>query len=98
MKKTAKKKSAVRKASTPVKKRAAAKPALVAARKAAAPAKKKTSSAVPQKATGALDGGGKLSFNHAMIYVKDVQRGLEFYRQWLGFKVIEDFRHEGKSV
>ena len=39
-----------------------------------------------------------LSFNHAMIYLKDVQRGLEFYRNWLGFKVIEDFRHEGKSV
>jgi predicted enzyme related to lactoylglutathione lyase len=41
---------------------------------------------------------GKLTFNHAMIYMKDVGRGLEFYRDWLGFKLIEDFRHEGKSV
>ena len=39
-----------------------------------------------------------LSFNHAMIYLKDVRRGLEFYRNWLEFKVTEDFRHEGKSV
>ena len=41
---------------------------------------------------------GKLTFNHAMIYMKDVGRGMEFYRDWLGFKLIEDFRYEGKSV
>ncbi|MGC1687605.1 MAG: VOC family protein [Candidatus Acidiferrales bacterium] len=41
---------------------------------------------------------GKLSFNHAMIYVKDVERGLRFYRDLLGFKLIEDFRHEGTAV
>lgn len=97
MKKTARKKAAVRKAGTPAKKRATTKPARVTAKKAAAPAKK-TSSAAPQKPTVTPDTGGKLSFNHAMIYVKDVQRGLDFYRNWLGFKVIEDFRHEGKSV
>ena len=33
-----------------------------------------------------------------MIYLKDVGRGIAFYKDWLGFKVIEDFRHEGKSV
>lgn len=42
--------------------------------------------------------GGKLTFNHSMIYVKDVERGLGFYRDLLGFKLIEDFRHEDKSV
>jgi catechol 2,3-dioxygenase-like lactoylglutathione lyase family enzyme len=41
---------------------------------------------------------GKLNFNHSMIYVKDVERGLNFYRDLLGFKLIEDFLHEGKPV
>lgn len=40
----------------------------------------------------------KLTFNHAMIYVKDVARALGFYHDLMGFKLIEDFRHEGKSV
>ena len=44
------------------------------------------------------DSGGKLTFNHAMIYVKDVERGIGFYRDLLGFKLIEDFRFEGTSV
>jgi catechol 2,3-dioxygenase-like lactoylglutathione lyase family enzyme len=38
-----------------------------------------------------MDTEGKLTFNHAMIYVKDVDRGLRFYRDLLGFKLIEDF-------
>jgi catechol 2,3-dioxygenase-like lactoylglutathione lyase family enzyme len=41
---------------------------------------------------------GKLTFNHAMIYVKDVELGLRFYRDFLGFKLIEDFRYEGTLV
>jgi lactoylglutathione lyase len=41
---------------------------------------------------------GKLSFNHAMVYVKDVERGLNFYRDLLGFKLIEDFRYGKKPV
>jgi catechol 2,3-dioxygenase-like lactoylglutathione lyase family enzyme len=45
-----------------------------------------------------LDAGGKLAFNHAMVYVKDVERGLSFYRDLLGFKLIEDFRYEKKPV
>ena len=40
----------------------------------------------------------KLTFNHAMIYAKDVERALGFYRDLLGFKLIEDFRYEGKAV
>ena len=38
------------------------------------------------------DSGGKLTFNHAMIYVKDVERGIGFYRDLLGFKLIEDLQ------
>jgi catechol 2,3-dioxygenase-like lactoylglutathione lyase family enzyme len=44
------------------------------------------------------DTDGKLTFNHAMVYVKDVERGLSFYRDLLGFKLIEDFRYEKKPV
>ncbi len=45
-----------------------------------------------------MDIKGQLTFNHAMIYVKDVDRGLRFYRDLLGFKLIEDFRYEGTQV
>ena len=33
-----------------------------------------------------------------MIYVKDVERGLRFYRDLPGFKLIEDFRYDGTPV
>jgi catechol 2,3-dioxygenase-like lactoylglutathione lyase family enzyme len=71
------------------------------------PAKRKASAkrtvvkkAVPKKGkvSTAPDADGTLTFNHAMIYVKDVERGLGFYHDLLGFKLIEDFRHEGKPV
>ena len=52
----------------------------------------------PDKAAVRLDNEGKLTFNHAMVYVKDVERGLSFYRDLLGFKLIEDFRYEKKPV
>ena len=42
--------------------------------------------------------GDKLTFNHAMVYSKDVRRSLGFYRDLLGFKLIEDFQHEGISI
>src|SRR5271157_520288 len=45
----------------------------------------------PAKAAAAPATGEKLTFNHAMIYVKDVERGLHFYRDFMGFKLIEDF-------
>ena len=44
------------------------------------------------------EAGDKLSFNHAMVYVKDVQRALDFYCDLLGFKMMDVFRHEGKPV
>src|SRR6202050_2643846 len=50
------------------------------------------------KASVTLDNEGKLTFNHAMIYVKDVERGIVFYRDLLGFKLIEDFQYEKKPV
>ena len=83
-KKTSAKKSRLAK---PVK-RAAAKPAK--AKRAAAPARKE---AVPPP-----DTGGKLAFNHAMVYAKDVERAMHFYRDMMGFKLIEDFRYEGIPV
>jgi catechol 2,3-dioxygenase-like lactoylglutathione lyase family enzyme len=87
-KKTAKKKvSAKKKSPTRPAKRAAAKPARTQPKKV---------SAAKVPAVPADD--GKLTFNHAMIYVKDVERGINFYRGWLGFKLIEDFRYEGKPV
>ncbi len=43
-------------------------------------------------------GGEKLTFNHAMVYAKDVQRALNFYRDLLGFKLVDEFRYEGKPV
>lgn len=58
--------------------------------------KKKEAAANARASSVAND--GKLTFNHAMVYVKDVERGLGFYRDLLGFKMVEDFRHEGKSV
>jgi len=33
-----------------------------------------------------------------MIYSKDVERGVRFYRDLLGFKLIEDFSFEAKPV
>ena len=51
-----------------------------------------------KKTSVTLDTGGKLTFNHAMLYVKDVERGLNFYRDLLGFKLVEDFHHEKKPV
>src|SRR5271165_2042332 len=52
----------------------------------------------PAKAVAAPETGDKLTFNHAMLYVKDVERGMRFYHDMLGFKLIEDFRYEGTPV
>ena len=55
-----------------------------AKRKAAAPKGKPESS--------------KLTFNHAMLYARDVARTSRFYSDMLGMKLIEEFRFEGKVV
>ena len=81
-----------RKATRKTKRVAAAKTATSkGARKAARPAK------TPAPKSPAID-GSKLNFNHAMVYTKDVDRALGFYCNLLGFKLIEDFRHEGRAV
>ena len=93
MKKPAKKKAVMKKSAS--KKSAATKAS------AARPAKKAATKKSPVKAPAVSappEDGSKLTFNHAMIYVKDVERGMNFYRDWLGFKLIEDFRYEGKPV
>jgi predicted enzyme related to lactoylglutathione lyase len=51
-----------------------------------------------KQATPAPEFESRLTFNHAMIYAKDVQRVMDFYREWMGFKLIEDFRYEGRVV
>ena len=62
----------------------------------AKPAKAERGKAIAAAVVPAND--GKLTFNHAMIYCKDVERGMRFYRDLMGFKLIEDFRYEGKPV
>ena len=93
-KKTAKKTSA-RRAVNP------SKPAVKAAKSAARKLAPKTITAKPAPrptASVAIPDDGKLTFNHAMVYVKDVNRALGFYRDLLGFKLIEDFRYDGIPV
>jgi len=103
MKKPAKKKTAAKKAAgsrTATKKKSTALRASKPASKRVAPKKTtaKKAQPAPKVSSAPPESDGKLSFNHAMIYVKDVQRGIDFYRDWLGFKLIEDFRHEGRAV
>ena len=55
---------------------------------------KKRKAAAPQSKPE----GSKLTFNHAMIYARDVARAQRFYSGMLGLKLIEEFRFEGKTV
>ena len=98
-KKSAKKKAVTKSAAKKTSaKKAATKRVAEPAKRAATPRAKQTAKTVPAKAPPALAPEDKLTFNHAMIYAKDVQRTLDFYRGWLGFRLIEDFRYEGKPV
>jgi len=69
-------------------------PAKRAVVKAKAAAKKARPAAKPAVAALA-ETGDKLTFNHAMIYSRDLSRALEFYRGMLGFKVVDEFLHDG---
>jgi catechol 2,3-dioxygenase-like lactoylglutathione lyase family enzyme len=89
-KKTAKKPAARRPAKSLVRPKPA-KPTKSAAKKPPLKPKAKVLAPVPTA-------DGKLTFNHAMVYVKDVNRALAFYRDLLGFKLIEDFRFDGVPV
>jgi catechol 2,3-dioxygenase-like lactoylglutathione lyase family enzyme len=71
----------------------------IGTKKRAAPERTKASAQRTKKASRPQpEAGDKLSFNHAMVYVKDVQRALDFYRDLLGFKLVDEFRHEGRPV
>lgn len=63
-------------------------------RKAAAPKTKPKPGVKPP----AKPDVSKLTFNHAMIYARDVARASRFYSGMLGLKLIEEFRFEGKVV
>ena len=91
------KKTSARRAPKPVKPAAQVKAAKSPAKKPA-PKTKAAKPAPPATATVGAPFDGKLTFNHAMIYCKDVERGVRFYRDLMGFKLIEDFRYEGTSV
>jgi catechol 2,3-dioxygenase-like lactoylglutathione lyase family enzyme len=88
--------SATRKKKTPSKPkgapRAAKKSAARGAKKSPAHAAKTASS------TPAPESGEKLTFNHAMVYARDVVRSMSFYRELLGFKLIEEFKHQGITL
>ena len=59
---------------------------------AARPAVRKTTKPAEEPA------GAKLTFNHAMIYARDVARSAAFYSGLLGFKQVDEFRYEGQPV
>ena len=92
-KKAAKKKTSIRRAVKIAKPSPKAKAAKAPPKKPAPKAK----AARPAPVAVSID-EGKLTFIHAMIYAKDVARALTFYRDLLGFKLIEDFRYDGKAV
>jgi catechol 2,3-dioxygenase-like lactoylglutathione lyase family enzyme len=82
-----------------------AKPSAKKAKKTPAPkAKSVAKRSLPVRHTktvapnAAAPTGDKLTFNHAMIYTKDVARSLAFYRDLLGFRLIEEFKHDGISL
>ena len=80
--------------------KSAKKKSVVRARKRSAPKKAMANSRAKRTSTpqSPAEVGEKLTFNHAMVYVKDVPRALDFYRELLGFKMVDEFRHEGKPV
>ena len=43
-------------------------------------------------------GQGDLKFNHAMVYSTDISRAVGFYRDLLGFEVLEEFRGGDRIV
>src|SRR5713101_7321783 len=39
-----------------------------------------------------------LTFNHAMVYSKDVSAALRFYAEQLGLKIVENFQHQDNTT
>src|SRR5579862_750938 len=42
--------------------------------------------------------GSGLSFNHAMVYSRDIEASLRFYGELLGLKLLERFEYHGRAV
>ena len=82
--------------STKTKATKTAKPVKTGAKKSAPKTKASKFKSAPLAAAPSTE--ARLTFNHAMIYAKDVARALTFYRDLLGFKLIEDFRYDGRAV
>jgi len=91
-----KKKAAPKKKTTP--KKTAAKKTVSSPAAKRAPTKKAQAQPTRVPVPPHAETGDKLTFNHAMIYVKDVERAVRFYHDMMGFKLIEDFRYEDKPV
>jgi len=53
---------------------------------------------VPLRKRGPAKTHLRLSFNHAMVYVRQVDPALHFYVDRLGFKLIERFEHKGCAL
>lgn len=52
---------------------------------------------MPSK-TGRTASFSGLAFNHAMVYVRDVSKGLRFYAELLGFRLLEQAEFQGTPV
>src|SRR5258708_8162617 len=52
---------------------------------------------VKRKSTRGKSASGP-TFNHAMVYSRDVAAARRFYVDHLGFKLLENFQHQGRSV
>jgi catechol 2,3-dioxygenase-like lactoylglutathione lyase family enzyme len=55
-----------------------------------AAAKKKPKAAAKKGKTSPAASGG-IEFNHAMVYVTDIQQSVAFYRDGLGFRVVDTY-------
>src|SRR5687767_10416151 len=55
------------------------------------PAKPKGKKTVAKKVAVKPQAGRALEFNHAMIYTSDYPRALGFYRDLLGFRLIDEY-------
>src|SRR6266852_8856828 len=53
---------------------------------------------MPAKRKSTRGKGASTTFNHAMVYSRDVAAALGFYVDHLGFKLLENFQHQGRSV
>lgn len=53
---------------------------------------------MPAKKKSARYKSASPTFNHAMVYCRDVAAALRFYGETLGLKLLENFQHERRSV